>query len=100
MVGPVARWVPSVDMHTLTYLSGKGLVIYGRRKFMSMQYLAVNERELLALFGHKGVEGTKTSMRCLTTWPATAAREGLKSQSKCERQSGAPGGRRKEGCIA
>lgn len=57
---------------------------------MSMQYLAVNERELLALFGHKGVEGTKTSMRCLTTWPATAAREGLKSQSKCERQERGP----------
>lgn len=41
---------------------------------MSMQYLAVNERELLELFGHKGVEGTKTSMmRRLTTWPATVA---------------------------
>lgn len=40
---------------------------------MSKQYLAVNERELLELFGHKGVEGTKTSMRRLTTWPATVA---------------------------
>lgn len=38
-----------------------------------MQYLAINERELLELFGHKGVEGTKTSMRRLTTWPATVA---------------------------
>lgn len=61
-----------------------------------MQYLAVNERELLEVFGHKGVEGTKTSMRCLTTWPVTVAWKGLKSQPKWERQRGHPeGGERK-----